>query len=91
MAIVHFAGMVELVDASDSKSDGFTPLRVQVSLPVPSKSKGLREIVGPFPFWKIPHFAMFAPSPPVLQRYWRTHFCELFGSGVANLMHSQIN
>ena len=34
--------MVELVDAADSKSAGFTPLRVQVSLPVPANIKGLQ-------------------------------------------------
>lgn len=30
-----YAGMVELVDAADSKSAGGNTLRVQVSLPVP--------------------------------------------------------
>ena len=34
------AGMVELVDAADSKSADRKVLRVQVSLPVPRKSKG---------------------------------------------------
>ena len=33
--------MVELVDAADSKSAGFTPLRVQVSLPVPQEYEGV--------------------------------------------------
>ena len=35
------AGMVELVDAADSKSAEGNLLRVQVSLPVPNKIKGL--------------------------------------------------
>ena len=37
------AGMVELVDAADSKSAGGNPLRVQVSLSVPEKLKGLQK------------------------------------------------
>ncbi len=36
-----FAGMVELVDAADSKSAGGNPLRVQVSLSVPKKTRRL--------------------------------------------------
>ena len=38
------AGMVELVDAADSKSAEGNLLRVQVSLPVPRKSKAVTEM-----------------------------------------------
>ena len=38
--------MVELVDAADSKSAGFTPLRVQVSLPVPEISGGYKNVTA---------------------------------------------
>ena len=43
-----FAGMVEMVDAADSKSAGFTPLRVQVSLPVPEEFQEVRSKVCSF-------------------------------------------
>ena len=38
--------MVELVDAADSKSAGFTPLRVQVSLPVPENIRRLQNVAA---------------------------------------------
>ena len=41
MCLGQSAGMVELVDAADSKSAEGNLLRVQVSLPVPNKIKGL--------------------------------------------------
>ena len=40
--------MVELVDAADSKSAGFTPLRVQVSLPVPENIRRSRKATAFF-------------------------------------------
>ena len=43
MCLGQSAGMVELVDAADSKSAEGNLLRVQVSLPVPAKNKGLQK------------------------------------------------
>ena len=49
----RLAGMVELVDAADSKSAEGNLLRVQVSLPVPKKNKGFAEVQALFLFnWR---------------------------------------
>ena len=56
--------MVELVDAADSKSAGFTPLRVQVALPVPVEGTGACRKTGPFPvnLREFPHVRATRPG-----------------------------
>ena len=82
------AGMVELVDAADSKSAEGNLLRVQVSLPVPSKSRvcedGSRPLTNPFLRLFVVYPAVSAPhqrrlytkdgGKPLLRAYFPTGY-----------------